>query len=136
MRQSTCRRSTYLPPRKDTTTMTYNHVAIVSALGVAACVLAGSTAAYITTSVSATFDSLPPIVDERTVDLPADEHGGLPRCTDAIADAGGTCWGEPLPPCPTEDSDNCYWDALAMGNGRGDSFVVEGGVVTYTEDVR
>lgn len=24
-----------------------------------------------------------------------DLHGGAPRCTDAIADAGGICWGEP-----------------------------------------
>lgn len=23
------------------------------------------------------------------------EHGGLPACTDEIADAGGMCWGEP-----------------------------------------
>lgn len=24
-----------------------------------------------------------------------EDHGGLPACTDAIADAGGMCWGEP-----------------------------------------
>lgn len=52
-------------------------------------------------------------------------HGGLPRCTDAIADAGGACWGEPLAPCPTEDSVNCYWDASTMGNGRGTDFISE-----------
>ena len=23
------------------------------------------------------------------------DHGGLPHCTDAIANAGGQCWGEP-----------------------------------------
>lgn len=28
-----------------------------------------------------------------------------------------------LPPCATEDSDNCYWDALERGNGQGTSFV-------------
>ena len=28
-----------------------------------------------------------------------------------------------MPPCPTEDSVNCYWSADAMGNGRGDSYV-------------
>lgn len=50
-------------------------------------------------------------------------YGGYPRCTDAIADAGGICYGEPLPPCPTEDSDHCYWDARTMGNGLGESFV-------------
>jgi hypothetical protein len=29
-----------------------------------------------------------------------------------------------LPPCPSEDSDNCVWDARTMGNGLGRSFVV------------
>lgn len=29
-----------------------------------------------------------------------------------------------LPPCPTEDSDNCYWDADTMGNGQGTDSVV------------
>lgn len=24
-----------------------------------------------------------------------------------------------LPPCPTEDSAGCYWDASQMGNGEG-----------------
>lgn len=24
-----------------------------------------------------------------------------------------------LPPCPTEDSTGCYWDASQMGNGEG-----------------
>lgn len=24
-----------------------------------------------------------------------------------------------LPPCPTEDSVHCYWDASTMGNGSG-----------------
>jgi len=24
-----------------------------------------------------------------------------------------------LPPCPTEDSPGCYWDASSSGNGRG-----------------
>lgn len=56
----------------------------------------------------------------------------VPLCTDAIADAGGICIGEPgssqvgtldLPPCPTEDSDHCYWDAATMGNGRGQDVV-------------
>lgn len=26
-------------------------------------------------------------------------------------------------PCPTEDSDDCYWDASTQGNGLGSSFV-------------
>jgi hypothetical protein len=60
-----------------------------------------------------------------------DDHGGLPRCTDAIADAGGVCWGEPLPPCPTEDSDNCYWDGGANGLGR--SFYTEDGQTVWLD---
>lgn len=36
-----------------------------------------------------------------------------------------------LPPCQTEDSDNCYWDADTMGNGTGKSFTVINGIVTY-----
>lgn len=32
-----------------------------------------------------------------------------------------------LPPCPTEDSANCYWDAQTMGNGHGSSFIDLGG---------
>ncbi len=28
-----------------------------------------------------------------------------------------------LPPCPTEDSQNCHWDATSQGNGQGRSFV-------------
>jgi hypothetical protein len=42
---------------------------------------------------------------------------------------------EPKPgillPCPTEDSDNCWWDATEHGNGEGLSFVVIDGKVTY-----
>lgn len=36
-----------------------------------------------------------------------------------------------LPPCPTEDSDNCYWDADVRGNGQGISFTVRNGNVYY-----
>lgn len=32
-------------------------------------------------------------------------------------------------PCPTEDSDNCYWNAATMGNGDGTSFVIVNGTV-------
>lgn len=28
-----------------------------------------------------------------------------------------------LPPCPTEDSVHCYWDATTQGNGHGTSVV-------------
>lgn len=32
-----------------------------------------------------------------------------------------------FPPCATEDSLNCVWDASTMGNGTGSSFVDIGG---------
>jgi hypothetical protein len=32
-----------------------------------------------------------------------------------------------FPPCETEDSQNCYWDAQTRGNGSGDSFIDIGG---------
>lgn len=36
-----------------------------------------------------------------------------------------------LPPCATEDSDNCYWNAARMGNGTGTSFINLDGVTYY-----
>jgi hypothetical protein len=30
---------------------------------------------------------------------------------------------EALPPCETEDSINCYWDADVQGNGQGQDLV-------------
>ncbi|QED11918.1 hypothetical protein SEA_MASHLEY_102 [Microbacterium phage Mashley] len=36
-----------------------------------------------------------------------------------------------LPPCLTEDSDNCVWDARVDGNGEGRSFVTIDGVTHY-----
>lgn len=39
-----------------------------------------------------------------------------------------------LIPCPTEDSDNCYWDADIQGNGEGTSFVTLDGVTYYAAD--
>ncbi len=38
-----------------------------------------------------------------------------------------------LIPCPTEDSDNCYWDAETMGNGQGTSYVSIDGVLYFPE---
>ena len=32
-----------------------------------------------------------------------------------------------LPACEYEDSDNCYWNAQAQGNGAGQSFVTVAG---------
>lgn len=34
-----------------------------------------------------------------------------------------------LPDCPTEDSDNCKWNAAERGNGAGESFIAIGGHV-------
>lgn len=34
---------------------------------------------------------------------------------------------DPLPPCATEDSSDCIWDAPNRGNGEGRSFVDVGG---------
>jgi len=36
-----------------------------------------------------------------------------------------------LPPCASEDSDNCYWDASERGNGQGTDFVALNGMVYY-----
>lgn len=38
-----------------------------------------------------------------------------------------------LTECVTEDSDNCFWDADTMGNGKGTSFVVIDGVTYFPE---
>lgn len=38
-----------------------------------------------------------------------------------------------LPPCPTEDSENCVWDAEVQGNGQGRSFIRLGGVTRYLD---
>lgn len=41
-------------------------------------------------------------------------------------------WGTAVTtPCATEDSSTCYWDALTMGNGEGDSFVDVEGALYY-----
>lgn len=34
-----------------------------------------------------------------------------------------------LPPCATEDANNCSWNASTQGNGQGSSFVVLNGTV-------
>lgn len=39
-----------------------------------------------------------------------------------------------LPPCPTEDSTACYWDAQQHGNGDGRSFTTDAnGTRTYVD---
>jgi hypothetical protein len=38
-----------------------------------------------------------------------------------------------LPQCPTEDSDNCRWDAHLHGNGDGRSFVTVDQVTHYDD---
>lgn len=42
--------------------------------------------------------------------------------------------GPVLPGCTQEDSEDCYWDAVTMGNGIGTSFIRWGGV-TYVPEV-
>jgi len=58
---------------------------------------------------------------------------GVERCMEVLNNAGfaGPELCEPLegtptrtlPPCPTEDSDNCVWDAAMRGNRLGQGFV-------------
>ncbi len=48
------------------------------------------------------------------------------------ADSYGLNQSTNLPPCVTEDSDNCFWDA-ARGNGEGLSFVIIDGIATYSD---
>lgn len=40
-----------------------------------------------------------------------------------ILTATGALAPETLPPCATEDSTHCYWDASTMGNGLGSDVV-------------
>lgn len=40
-----------------------------------------------------------------------------------ILTATGALTADRLPPCPTEDSVQCYWDASTMGNGSGTDVV-------------
>lgn len=45
-------------------------------------------------------------------------------------------WTRGYEPCVTEDAAGpCYWDADERGNGEGRSFVVDGDVVTYIDDI-
>lgn len=58
----------------------------------------------------------------------------IPRTGDGMV--GGPGYKAPgetysLPPCPSEDSSNCYWDATTRGNGQGTSFVNLNGVTYY-----
>jgi len=39
-----------------------------------------------------------------------------------------------LPPCASEDSTGCYWDAAHRGNGQGQSFfTTDNGTTVYLE---
>lgn len=89
--------------------------------------------------------------------LTAFQGQGVPTCTDAIADAGGTCQGIPewvtpaslpdplpldvtLPLCEYEDGSAdgspCFWDGDgASGNGVGLSYVVIDGAFYYLPSV-
>lgn len=39
-----------------------------------------------------------------------------------------------LPPCPTEDSDNCFWQSTVAGNGMGRSFLSINGFTIYLSE--
>lgn len=41
----------------------------------------------------------------------------------ALTITGGVAYALTLPPCATEDSVNCYWNADEQGNGQGRSFI-------------
>jgi hypothetical protein len=48
--------------------------------------------------------------------------------------AAGPSWAAGWPPCPTEDSVACHWDAGTAGNGQGRSFVtLPDGTVIYLD---
>jgi hypothetical protein len=64
----------------------------------------------------------PPIVNEPIVDEPI-VNEPTPRWAND--------WLEGAQPCAVEDDDNCYWDAMTMGNGQGWSFVTVDGVTHY-----
>lgn len=65
------------------------------------------------------------------VEVPVEVPVPGPTVT-AVPPAPAVVVNEDLPPCATEDSDNCYWDGGANGDGR--SFVTLHGV-TYYQDV-
>lgn len=51
--------------------------------------------------------------------------GGSVSCEFDLAGEGHDAPELPLtsfPPCPHEDSENCFWNAQARGNGQGTSF--------------
>lgn len=57
--------------------------------------------------------------------------------TTAAAQTSFDTLASALPPCPTEDSVNCHWDASLEGNREGESFVailVNGVTVLIYED--
>lgn len=49
----------------------------------------------------------------------------------SVSDSRGNGTRVTIPPCPTEDSDNCYWMADRQGNGKGRSFVTIDGTTYY-----
>ncbi|UVD36655.1 hypothetical protein RCXUPER_237 [Rhodobacter phage RcXuper] len=61
---------------------------------------------------------------------------GLPSCEVDMAEAFTVNHkGEELtlPACETEDSDNCLWDGMQHGNGKGRTFYVLAGEVFYID---
>lgn len=56
----------------------------------------------------------------------------LPPKVAALAVLVGAALGVgAMPPCLSEDSTGCYWNARTMGNGEGRSFVAIGELMIY-----
>lgn len=55
----------------------------------------------------------------------------VPAPADPASSGRASAIAVDLPPCATEDSDDCYWDASSRDNGLGQSFTVRNGVVRY-----
>lgn len=73
---------------------------------------------------------------ENYVTTTPDLHLGLPACEPDMAEIFTVAHeGEPLtlPACPTEDSDNCLWDGMQHGNGKGRTFYTLNGETFFLD---
>ena len=78
------------------------------------------------------------MMDRLTDPLPPCTSSSTSVCSGPIVDhtdsgAGKAKTPSPLPPCVTEDSHDCFWDAQHRGNGLGRSFVDIAGIVYYLD---
>lgn len=72
-----------------------------------------------------------PRVQTSGYDAPYVHYVGVELPSDVSADIAKVG----LISCPTEDSDNCYWDAKTRGNGVGESFIAWDGQVYYGPEI-